>query len=90
MRKKLQNSKGYAESPEFLPALGLFIQEVLIFKKSVATTSGKLDPYSLDYIFLYTTYVTVFGKTNRLARKTSFFFIALLPLTSSEDAAVQI
>ena len=25
MRKKLQNSKGYAESPEFLPALGLFI-----------------------------------------------------------------
>ena len=22
MRKKLQNSKGYAESPEFLPALG--------------------------------------------------------------------
>ena len=29
MRQKLQNSKGYAESPEFLPALGLFIfQEV--------------------------------------------------------------
>ena len=23
MRKKLQNSKGYAESPEFLPALGV-------------------------------------------------------------------
>ena len=34
MRQKLQNSKGYAESPEFLPALGLFI----IKKKSVATT----------------------------------------------------
>ena len=33
MRQKLQNSKGYAQSPEFLPALGLFI-----FKKtSVAT-----------------------------------------------------
>ena len=33
-RKKLQNSKGYAESPEFLPALELFI-----FKKtSVAIT----------------------------------------------------
>ena len=33
MRKKLQNSKGYAESPEFLPALG-----VIIFReKSVAT-----------------------------------------------------
>ena len=35
-------------------------------------------------------YVTVFGKTNRLARKTNFFFIALLPFTSSDDAAVQI
>ena len=23
MRQKLQNNKGYAESPEFLPALGL-------------------------------------------------------------------
>ena len=33
MRQKLQNSKGYAESPEFLLALGLFN-----FKKSVATT----------------------------------------------------
>ena len=40
MRQKLQNSKGYAESPEFLPALGLFIFK----KKSVATTRGKLDP----------------------------------------------
>ena len=40
MRKKLQNSKDYAESPEFLPALELFI----IKKKSVATTRGKLDP----------------------------------------------
>ena len=35
-------------------------------------------------------YVTIFGKTNRLARKTNFFFIALLPFTSSEDATVQI
>ena len=34
-------------------------------------------------------YVTVFGKTNRLARKTNFFFIALLPFISSEDTAVQ-
>ena len=33
MMQKLQNSKGYAESSEFLPALGLFI-----FKKSVTTT----------------------------------------------------
>ena len=29
----MKNSKGYAESPEFLPALGLFFK-----KKSVATT----------------------------------------------------
>ena len=40
MRQKLQNSKGYAESPEFLPVLGQFIFK----KKSVATTRGKLDP----------------------------------------------
>ena len=40
MRKKLQNGKGYAESPEFLPALGLFIFK----KKSAVTTLGKLDP----------------------------------------------
>ena len=33
MRQKLQNSKGYTESLEFLPSLGL-----LIFKKSVTTT----------------------------------------------------
>ena len=33
MRQKLQNSKGYAELPEVLPALGLFMK-----KKSVATT----------------------------------------------------
>ena len=32
MRQKLQNSKGYAESLEFLSAFGLFI-----FKKVVAT-----------------------------------------------------
>ena len=31
MRKKLQNSKGYAESPEFQLALGLF-QEVHHYK----------------------------------------------------------
>ena len=34
MRQDLQNSKGYAESPEFLSALGLFIFKM----KSVATT----------------------------------------------------
>ena len=33
MRKKLQNSKGYAESPELLPALGL----IIFGKKSVTT-----------------------------------------------------
>ena len=35
MSPKLQN-KGYAESPEFLPALGLLF-------KFVTTTRGKLD-----------------------------------------------
>ena len=36
MRIKLQNSKGYAESPEFLPALGLFIfQEELSLQLEV-------------------------------------------------------
>ena len=32
-RQKLQNSKGYAESPEFSPALGL----IIFREKSVAT-----------------------------------------------------
>ena len=32
-RQKLQNSKGYAEPPEFSPALGL----IIFRKKSVAT-----------------------------------------------------
>ena len=32
-RQKLQNSKGYAESPEFSPVLGL----IIFWKKSVAT-----------------------------------------------------
>ena len=31
--QKLQNSKGYAKSPEFSPALGL----IIFWKKSVAT-----------------------------------------------------
>ena len=30
-------------------------------------------------------YVTVFGKTNRLAKKSNFFFIALLPFMSHKD-----
>ena len=34
IRQKLQNGKGYAESPEFLPALGL----LLFKKKSIATS----------------------------------------------------
>ena len=34
MRQKLQNSKGYAESPDFLPEPGVFILKM----KSVATT----------------------------------------------------
>ena len=34
MMQKVQNSKGYAESPDFLPALGIFVFKM----KSVATT----------------------------------------------------
>ena len=42
----------------------------------------------LDICNYVSIYVTVFEKTYRLTRKTKFFFIALLPFTSSEDAAV--
>ena len=35
MRKKLQNSKGYAESPEFLPTLGLFSRRSLSLQLEV-------------------------------------------------------
>ena len=44
MRKNMQNTKVYAESSEFLPALGLFIFK----KKSVATTCSKLISSSLE------------------------------------------
>ena len=56
MRKKLQNSKGYAESPKFLPALGLFVFK----KKFVTTTGGKLDPSSLNYNFFVHTHTYIF------------------------------
>ena len=62
MRKKLHNSKGYAETPEFLPALGLIIFK----KKSVATRRGKLDPcyarlqpYTNIYIYTDTNPITL-------------------------------
>ena len=42
MKQKLQNSKGYAESPQFLPALGLIIFK----KKSVATIEVNWIPSS--------------------------------------------
>ena len=64
----------------------VMITEVIndfIFKVIVAI----LMPYQC-YFNVY--YVTVFGKSDRLARKTNYFFIALLPLMSSEDADVQI
>ena len=44
IRQKLQISKSYAESSEFLPAQGLFV-----FKKKSVATTWKLDHYSLDY-----------------------------------------
>ena len=58
MRQKLQNSKGYAESSEFLPALGLFIFK----KKSVATSRGKLDPSVVRLItFFLCTHTHIYG-----------------------------
>ena len=42
------------------------------------------------FVSVYVSMCDRIRKTNRLARKTNFFFIALLPFTSSEDAAVQI
>ena len=49
MRQKLQNSKGYAESPGFLPALGLFNFK----KKSVATTCKvNFDDYASILLFV--------------------------------------
>ena len=52
-RQKLQNSKVYAKSLEFSPALGLIIYG----KKAVATNLGKLIPSSLNYIFFVHIYL---------------------------------
>ena len=35
-------------------------------------------------------FVTVFGKTDRLARKTKIFYVVVLPFKSSKDATVQL
>ena len=57
-RQKLQNSKGYTESPEFSPELGL----VIFAKKSVATTLVR----SITMFFLYThIYITEKPFTNK-------------------------
>ena len=48
MRRKLQNSKGYTESPEFLPELGALRRSPLL------QLEVNYIPNSLDYIFLYT------------------------------------
>ena len=60
MRQKLQNSKGYAESPEILPVLRLFIFK----KKSVATTWSSLDYnfYTHTYIYINTMAECRFGR----------------------------
>ena len=50
MRKKLQNSEGYAESPEFLPALGV------IYSRRSPSLQLEVNyiPSSLDYNFFCT------------------------------------
>ena len=54
MMQKLQNSKGYAELPEFLPVLGLFIFK----KKSITTAFARLQFFcSHSYIYMYILYI---------------------------------
>ena len=51
MRQKLQNSKGYPESPELLPALGLFSRRSLSLQLEVNQI-----PSPLDYNFFWYTH----------------------------------
>ena len=59
MRQKLQNSKGYAESPEFLASTGAIICLSLQVDVNYITRS-------LDYFY---TYVTRSEKTYHFAQK---------------------
>ena len=53
MRKKLQNSKDYAESPEFLPALGLFICLSLQLEVNKIPSSLDYKKFTQIYIYIY-------------------------------------
>ena len=83
-RQKLQNSKGYAKSPEFSPALGL----IIFGEKSVATNLRYIRSLvrSITNFFLMTTiyyiYVTGYGKTDHFAHN---FKIELLVFKGSVD-----
>ena len=48
----MQNSKGYVESPEYLPALGLIIK---LLKSLLLLLEVNLIPSSLDYKTFYNT-----------------------------------
>ena len=71
MRNKLQNSKCYAESPDFLPALGLFISrrspslqlEVNYIPSSLDYQKTRLQKKIVHihvYIYIRTMYVLVY------------------------------
>ena len=74
-RQKLQNSKGYAKSPEFSPALGL----IIFGEKSVATNLRYIRSLVRSITFFFFDdnyiYVTVPGKRDHLG---NFFKIELL------------
>ena len=55
MRQKLQNSKGYTESPEFLPTLGLFITPHAQHERGKVIGVGvHVRIYIIIYICLWT------------------------------------
>ena len=53
--QKLQNSKGYAKSPEFSPALGL----IIFRKKSVATNLRLIRSLVAQLQFFYDNYIYI-------------------------------
>ena len=57
-RQKLQNSKGYTESLEFSPTLGL-----IIFGKKSVTTNLRSLVHSITYFFVHT-YIYVYTDIN--------------------------
>ena len=74
MRKKLQNSKSYAESLEFLPALGLFIlTSSPLLQLEVNQTPSSLD-YKKKLVHIYihgTNQITLHCSLARMGNNTS-------------------